>query len=133
MAIFPIKLILPMNVKLPELKGRLLEINDLSAADALLSWDHATRVGRPDRRPQPGELEGDADIQAGDLHREASPEVEPRFARGLDAGPRAQRNPTMCGCGYVADERNVARQIDCGLADRLARRAARWRDLLYAP
>lgn len=31
-----------MNVKLAELKRRLLEINDLKAARALLSWDHAT-------------------------------------------------------------------------------------------
>jgi carboxypeptidase Taq len=35
-------LILPMNVKLAELKRHLLEINDLRAAGALLSWDHAT-------------------------------------------------------------------------------------------
>jgi carboxypeptidase Taq len=30
------------EIKLAELKRRLLEINDLSAAGALLSWDHAT-------------------------------------------------------------------------------------------
>src|SRR5262245_51108315 len=30
------------EIKLGELKRRLLEINDLSAARALLSWDHAT-------------------------------------------------------------------------------------------
>jgi hypothetical protein len=30
------------EIKLAELKRRLLEINDLSTAGALLSWDHAT-------------------------------------------------------------------------------------------
>jgi carboxypeptidase Taq len=35
-------MILPLNVMLGELKKRLLEINDLRAAAALLSWDHAT-------------------------------------------------------------------------------------------
>jgi carboxypeptidase Taq len=35
-----------MNVKLAELKRRLLEINDLAAAGALLSWDHATYMPR---------------------------------------------------------------------------------------